>query len=250
MTTSKSVYILISCIIIFSSLVSALDVLVWQGQYYTGTTFNTGTYNFNFSVYDALTGGDICYSNTTTLTTGNFGEWKTEQIGVNSACNNVSKDYYLNININGIDQTPRRRLVVWDSLRKNVDETTISSFEADIIRVRTGLKDMNNAIPQSKLNYARELANITLVSQQEVALKLLNTTTTSIGESTEYKIIKLQQAGEYAKTLINSEFEIAQAKILEAKKLALLNGEKPEDLEEIEAEANLHLTALNLASQE
>ena len=101
MTTSKSVYILISCIIIFSSLVSALDVLVWQGQYYTGTTFNTGTYNFNFSVYDALTGGDICYSNTTTLTTGNFGEWKTEQIGVNSACNNVSKDYYLNINIYG-----------------------------------------------------------------------------------------------------------------------------------------------------
>ena len=33
------------------------DVLVWQGQYYTGTTFNTGTYEFNFTVYDAKIGG-------------------------------------------------------------------------------------------------------------------------------------------------------------------------------------------------
>ena len=37
--------------------VLASDVSVWQGQYFTGTTFNTGTYNFNFSVYDALIGG-------------------------------------------------------------------------------------------------------------------------------------------------------------------------------------------------
>jgi len=37
--------------------VLASDVLVWQGQYYTGTTFNTGTYEFNFTVYDALIGG-------------------------------------------------------------------------------------------------------------------------------------------------------------------------------------------------
>ncbi len=120
----KFIYILISCIAIFPYMVSASDISVWQGQYYTGTTFNTGTYNFNFSVYDALTGGNICYSNTTTLTTGNFGEWKTEQSGVNSACNNISQDYFLNININGIDQNPRRRLVVWNSLRKNIDEVS------------------------------------------------------------------------------------------------------------------------------
>ena len=200
-------------------------------------------------VFMMLPLGGACYSNITTLTTGNFGEWKTEQNGVNSACNNVSKDYYLNIKINGVDQTPRRRLVVWDSLRKNVDETTISSFEADIIKVRTGLKDLNKAIWQSKLNYAREFANATLIAQREIALKLINTTTTT-GESIESKIIKLQQAGEQAKALINSEFEIAQAKILEAKKLALLNGEKPEDVAAIEAEANLHLTALNLTAQE
>jgi len=68
--------------------------------------------------------GGACYSNTTTLSTGNWGEWKTEQEGVGIACNNVSKDYYLNININGADQTPRRRLVVWNSLRKDVNEIT------------------------------------------------------------------------------------------------------------------------------
>ena len=125
------VFILIGCIAIFPSLVSASDVSVWQGQYYAGTTFNTGTYDFSFDVYDALTGGNICYSNTTMLTTGSFGEWITEQNGVNSACNNVSKDYYLNININGVDQTPRRRLVIWNSLRKDIDETTSGTFQAN-----------------------------------------------------------------------------------------------------------------------
>ena len=56
-TTGKFIYTLISCIIIFPSLVSASDVSVWQGQYFTGTTFNTGTYDFNFTVYDAPSGG-------------------------------------------------------------------------------------------------------------------------------------------------------------------------------------------------
>ena len=37
--------------------VLASDIAVWQGQYFTGTTFNTGTYDFNFTVYDALIGG-------------------------------------------------------------------------------------------------------------------------------------------------------------------------------------------------
>jgi len=122
-----NIFILILAI----NLISASDVLVWQGQYYTRTTFNIGTYEFNFSVYDDLTAGNICYSNITTLTTGNFGEWKTEQSGVNSACSNISKDYYLNININGIDQTPRKRLVVWNFLRKDVDETTAGKLQTD-----------------------------------------------------------------------------------------------------------------------
>ncbi|MBW2993300.1 hypothetical protein KY317_01870 [Candidatus Woesearchaeota archaeon] len=125
----NKIFLISMFILIFTvNLISASDVLVWQGQYYTGTTFNTGTYEFNFTVYDNLTGGNACFSNTTDLTTGNWGEWKTEQSGVNSACNNISKDYYLNININGIDQTPRRRLVIWNYLRKNVDEQTIGTI--------------------------------------------------------------------------------------------------------------------------
>jgi hypothetical protein len=128
--TDKTILIPISMLvsILVINVVSASDVLVWQGQYYTGTTFNTGTYEFIFSVYDALAGGNICYSNTTTLTTGNFGEWRTEQSGVNSVCANASKDYYLNIKINGVDQPPRRRLMVWASLRKDVNETTAGNL--------------------------------------------------------------------------------------------------------------------------
>jgi len=117
----------LSIILIFG--VSASDVLVWQGQYYTGTTFNAGTYEFNFSVYDDLTGGDICYSNTTILTTGNWGEWRTEQYDVSTSCNNVSKDYFLNINIDGTNQNPRRRLIVWNYLRKDVNETTSGDIQ-------------------------------------------------------------------------------------------------------------------------
>ncbi|MCR4327095.1 MAG: hypothetical protein NUV46_00765, partial [Nanoarchaeota archaeon] len=36
----------ISILILSLNVVSSADVLVWQGQYYTGTTFNSGTYEF------------------------------------------------------------------------------------------------------------------------------------------------------------------------------------------------------------
>lgn len=123
------ILIIIFILILTINFISASDVLVWQGQYYTGTTFNTGTYEFNFSVYDNLTDGSVCYSNTTTLTTGTFGDWKTEQYNVSHSCNNISKEYYLNINIDGTDQTPRRRLVVWEFLRKDVDEITLGKLQ-------------------------------------------------------------------------------------------------------------------------
>jgi len=102
--------------------ITASDILVWKGQHYTGTSFNKGTYVFNFSVYDSLTGGELCYSNTTILNTGNWGEWQTEQYGVSSACNNASKNYFLDININGTSQLPRRRLTVFNFLRKDANE--------------------------------------------------------------------------------------------------------------------------------
>lgn len=123
------------CFLIFltisSQLASAADVAVWQGQYYTGSKFNVGTYTFNFTVYDALSGGKPCYSSVSNITTGIFGQWITEQEGVSTACTNISKDYFLNININGIDQTPRRRLVIWNPLRKNVHEVSTGSLTVE-----------------------------------------------------------------------------------------------------------------------
>lgn len=90
-----------------------------EGQYYKGTEFQGGTYDFNFSVYDAKIGGNICFSNITTLTIGSWGEWKTEQFGVGSACNNDSKDYYLEIKINNEIQDGRRLLRSFPYLRQD-----------------------------------------------------------------------------------------------------------------------------------
>lgn len=144
--------------------------------------------------------------------------------------------------------------MVWNFLRKNADEKSNGSIETDIVKVRIGLKDLNKVIWQSKLNYSRELANTSLISSQKVALKIIiinqNLSLKTVGESIELKKLRLTTANELAKTFISSEFEIAQAVILEAKKLALLNGETQEDLAAIEAEANLHLIKLNLTAQQ
>lgn len=37
--------------------IPATDITVWQGQYFIGTEFQTGTYKFNFTVYDDKVGG-------------------------------------------------------------------------------------------------------------------------------------------------------------------------------------------------
>ncbi|MBI2664448.1 hypothetical protein HYX10_03850 [Candidatus Woesearchaeota archaeon] len=37
------------------------DVVVWQGQYFKGTEFQTGTFDFNFTVYDAKVGGGMLF---------------------------------------------------------------------------------------------------------------------------------------------------------------------------------------------
>jgi hypothetical protein len=249
-----SIYILVICIAIFPIMVSADDVLVWQGQYFIGTSFKTGTYEFNFTVYDNLTGGNICYSNMTNLTTGFFGEWITEQIGVNSLCNNVSKNYYLNIKINGIDQTPRRRLTVWNFLRKDVYENSTGVLETDIIKLRAGLKELNKSAWQSKLDYAEEFANTTLNEQKEMALTLIdsarNISLLENGETIELKTLRLRQAGERAKELLKYNVAIARARLLEAKKISLLNGYTLLDLVEIEEMAAIKEIALNITAQE
>mgnify|MGYP005849814713 CR=1 FL=1 len=127
-----SLVLAVFSILLVSPVLAMDDIQVWQGQYYTGSSFNTGTYEFNFTVYDALTGGNSCYTNTTDLTTGTWGEWKTEQEDVSSSCNNVSKNYYLNINIDGTDQTPRRRLTMLNYLRNKNTITETSDGKVGI----------------------------------------------------------------------------------------------------------------------
>ncbi len=50
-------------VILFSlvSVVYAGDVSVWQGQYFKGTDFQKGTFEFNFTVYDAQIGGGVLF---------------------------------------------------------------------------------------------------------------------------------------------------------------------------------------------
>ena len=143
-------------VFLLMQLVFAVDVAVWQGQYYAGTIFNIGIFEFNFTVYDALVGGVACYSNATTLTTGYFGEWKTEQTGVGTFCNNASQSYFLNININGEDQTPRRRLVIWDFLRKDIDEVSTGSLV-----LHGTLEGLSPLKLQNEINFLKEDGTIT-----------------------------------------------------------------------------------------
>ena len=100
---------LIFGILFLITLVSA-ETQTWNGQYHTDGTWNEGTYSFNFTIYNATTGGTICYSNTTSIITDEVGYWRTYQYNVLSSCPDASVDYYLNINIAGTDQTPRRFL--------------------------------------------------------------------------------------------------------------------------------------------
>ncbi len=62
--------------------VSATDTQVWQGQYFTGSKLNVGTFNFNFTIFDKLTGGVPCYSNTSSIAANSQGWWETLQYGV------------------------------------------------------------------------------------------------------------------------------------------------------------------------
>lgn len=130
-------FIFIITLFFLISLASARDVSIWQGQYYTGDVFNQGTYVFNFTVFDDIISGTSCFSKVETITTGHWGQWKTEVTGVSSSCNDTSKDYYVNINIAGVDQSPRRLLTHWNYLRKNIDEITTGKLNSTEIAADT-----------------------------------------------------------------------------------------------------------------
>ena len=108
LNNNSKVFIGILGILFLISFVSATDTQIWQGKYLTGNS--STAYTFNFTIYDSLSGENICYSNTTSLTTNSDKWWDTYQYNVASACSNSSIDYYLNINIDSVDQDPRRFL--------------------------------------------------------------------------------------------------------------------------------------------
>jgi len=100
------------------------DYSTWSGQYYVNNQFQTNSdHEFIFNVYDDETLGNNCYTNTTILTTGNWGEWGTTQQGVNTACGNYTKEYFLEITIDGDIQIPRRRLLFPNYVLKNSSAT-------------------------------------------------------------------------------------------------------------------------------
>jgi hypothetical protein len=107
------------------------DTHVFQGQYYVGTDFQQGTFEFKFDIYTGEVFGDLVYSSTTNLTTGNWGQWRVELEGISAAANNVSKDYFMEITIDDSIQTPRRRLTHFNYLRKDVDEGTTGNLRVE-----------------------------------------------------------------------------------------------------------------------
>ena len=103
---------------------AGFDISVFQGQYYIGTEFQQGTYNFTFDVYDDVSAGNLVYATSSDITTGTWGQWRVELSGISAVCDNSSKDYFMEITIDGNVQSPRRRLTHFQYIRKDIDETT------------------------------------------------------------------------------------------------------------------------------
>ena len=116
--------------ILLVNFVIAKDVSVFQGQYFIDDKFQVGTYEFEFNVYDDETSGDLIYSDKENITLGNWGQWKVELVGLSEAANNVSKDYFMEVIIDGISQLPRKRITQFNFLRKDVDEVTEGKISA------------------------------------------------------------------------------------------------------------------------
>lgn len=123
------IFILIAGLVLFISLISAnSDIAVFQGQYYEGTEFKQGTFEFKFEVYNDRTEGNLIYSQTESLTTGYWGQWRVELEGLSEACNDSSKDYFMEITIENQTQGSRKLLTHFNYMRKDIDEITSKSL--------------------------------------------------------------------------------------------------------------------------
>ncbi|MFA6447454.1 MAG: hypothetical protein WCW31_04350 [Patescibacteria group bacterium] len=230
------------------------DVAVWQGQYFIGNVFQKGTFDFDFNVYDAAEGGSRCFSSSETLTTGNWGEWSTEQQGVSYTCDEASKSYFLEISINGVKQLPRRRLTVLHFLRADVNDQTIGSITAPYIKATQGIKEISESVWQTKLSFAAELAEEMIAAQEDLALAHIATAKAisdiTVGESIDLKRLRIIAASELALDVIATNASIAKEKVFETRELMKLNGETPEDIAFIEEDAQAKAEALEVLANE
>ena len=140
-------------IFLVPSIFAVSDVSVFQGQYYVGDEFQTGTYTFDFEVYDDETAGNLIASYNTDLTTGTWGQWRVEIPGLSATCNDTTLDYFMEITIDGSVQTPRRRLTHFNYLRKDIDEST------------TGDLTISNILNFILGGHIQELANLFVLSK-------------------------------------------------------------------------------------
>lgn len=122
----KKMFILLLFVLI--PIVSSSPIQILQGQHFIGTSFQTGIAEFNFTVYDSFSGGNVCYSVSKSLTRGVFGQWYSEE-EISPNCTNSSIDYFIETRINGVlqDINPqgdtRKRLTMYDYLRKGIDDS-------------------------------------------------------------------------------------------------------------------------------
>src|SRR3989339_7278 len=140
--------------ILLVNFVVAKDVLVFQGQYFIEAKFQVGTYDFEFNVYDDETSGNLIYSDKENITLGNWGQWKVELVGLSEAANNVSKDYFMEIIIDGVPQLPRKRITQFNFLRKDVDEITQGRISAGSFIISNNDKIDQGFFVDAEKNYS------------------------------------------------------------------------------------------------
>ena len=140
--------------ILLVNFVIAKDVSVFQGQYFIDDKFQVGTYEFEFNVYDDETSGDLIYSDKENITLGNWGQWKVELAGLSEAANNVSKDYFMEVIIDGISQLPRKRITQFNFLRKDVDEITQGRISAGSFIISNNDKIDQGFFVDAEKNYS------------------------------------------------------------------------------------------------
>src|SRR3989339_464607 len=140
--------------ILLVNFVIAKDVSVFQGQYFIDDKFQVGTYEFEFNVYDDETSGDLIYSDKENITLGNWGQWKVELAGLSEAANNVSKDYFMEVIIDGIPQFPRKRITQFNFLRKDVDEVTQGRISAGSFIISNNDKIDQGFFVDAEKNYS------------------------------------------------------------------------------------------------